>query len=167
MGDHAAYREASADLLAHLGTEADPVVAHIVAWTCVLAPDAVADREAVVRLAEQVLQGSGNDQLLAAANYRAGRFEEAVRILVAGITIHGNEGNPLDWLLLALVHARLGHADEARTWLDKAVRWLDASTQEKPADDAFGSRIHWQTWLALRDLRREAEEDLRANKAAP
>jgi tetratricopeptide (TPR) repeat protein len=174
MGDHAAYRQACADLLAHLGPVLSPRSAAIVAWTCVLAPDAIADREAVVWLAERALKGAGNDAgrhiyllILAAATYRAGRFEEAVKHVDAGITAHGKEGNPLDWLLLALAHQRLGHADQARTWLDKAVRWLDASTQDKPADDAFGSRIDWQTWLALRVLRREVEEDLRASKAAP
>jgi hypothetical protein len=66
-----------------------------------------------------------------------------------------------------LAHQRLGHADLAWTWLDKAVRWLDASTQDKPAADAFGSRIDGQSWPALRVLRREAEEDLRASKAGP
>jgi tetratricopeptide (TPR) repeat protein len=174
MGDHAAYCQACADLLAHLGPEAVLWLANSVAWTCVLAPDAVADREAVVRLAESVLNEAKNDsgrrlylQTLAAATYRAGRFEEAVKHLDAGITTHGKGGDPLDWLLVALAHQRLGHADLARTWCDKAVRWLDASTQDKPADDAFGSRIDWQTWLALRVLRCEAEGVLGARNAAP
>ena len=57
--------------------------------------------------------------------------------------------------------------DEARTWLDKSVRWIDASTPNKPADSAFGTRIDWQTWLALRVLRREAESSLQAAKAGP
>jgi tetratricopeptide (TPR) repeat protein len=172
-GDRAAYRQACADLLAHLGLEVSPRSADRIAWTCVLTPNAVADREAVVRLAERALKGADYydrhlyRQTLAAANYRAGRFEEAVEHLDAGITAHGKGGNPLDWLFLAMVHQRLGHADEARTWLDKAVRWLDASTQDKPADDAFGSRIDWQTWLALQVLRREAEGVLGARNAAP
>jgi serine/threonine protein kinase/tetratricopeptide (TPR) repeat protein len=174
MADYAAYRQACADLLAHLGPQASPGSAESVAWTCVLAPDAVADRQAVMRLAEQAPNGADNDserhvylQTLAAATYRAGRFEEAVKHLDAGIRTHGKGGNPLDWLLLALAHQRLGHAGEARTWLDKAARWLDASTQDKPADDAFGPRIDWQIWLALRVLRREAESTLKAGKAGP
>jgi tetratricopeptide (TPR) repeat protein len=174
MGDHAAYRQACADLLAHLGPEAGPRSSDHVAWTCVLAPNAVADREPVMRLAEQTLKLAGNDsdrhsylQTLAAATCRASRFEEAVKHLDAGIAAHSKGGNPLDWLLLALAHQRLGHADLEQTWRDKAVRWLDASTQDKPADGAFGSRIDWQTWLALQVLRREAEEELRVGKAAP
>jgi tetratricopeptide (TPR) repeat protein len=175
MADHTAYRQACADLLAHVGPEEwDASSMNRAAWTCVLAPDAVANREVVVRLAEQALGGAHSDsdrhnylQKLAAATYRAGRFEEAVKHLDASVTAHGKGGNPLDWLLLALAHQRLGHADLARTWLDKAARWLDASTQEKPADDAFGFRIEWRTWLALRLLRREAEDVLRASKVAP
>jgi tetratricopeptide (TPR) repeat protein len=174
MDNHAAYRQACADLLAHLGPEDGPNSAASVAWTCVLAPNAVADREALVRLAEQVFKGAENFpdphrylQTLAAASYRAGRFEEAVKHLDAGMAAHGKWGDAADWLLLALAHQRLGHADEARNWLDKAVRWLDASTQDKPADNTLGSHIDWETWLALRVLRREAEEVLGASKATP
>ena len=60
-----------------------------------------------------------------------------------------------------------GKHGSLRTWLGKAVRWIDASSPAKPADDAFGSRIDWQTWLALRVLRREAESALQAAKAGP
>jgi tetratricopeptide (TPR) repeat protein len=178
MGDRAAYRQPCADLLADLYTR------HIypsslesglwTLWTWVLTSDAVADREAVVNLAQDALNGAHDDshrhlygQTLAAATYRAGRFDEAVNHLAAGITAHGKGGDPRDWLLLALAHHRLGHADEARTWLDKAVRWLDASTKDKPADDSFGLHIDWQTWLALQVLRREAESTMQAGKAGP
>jgi len=174
MGDQVAYRKACADMLVHLRPTDDPSSAYSVAWTYVLAPDAVADGEAVVRLAEQAVKEAKNDagrhiclQTLAAASYRAGRFADALQHLDDGLNAHGKGGNALDWLFLALIHQRLGHADEARTWLDKAVRWIDASTPAKPADDAFGARIYWQTWLALRVLRREAESALQAAKAGP
>jgi tetratricopeptide (TPR) repeat protein len=55
MGDRAAYSQACADLVALLGPQAISSSAATVAWTCVLAPDAVADREAIVRLAEEAL----------------------------------------------------------------------------------------------------------------
>jgi tetratricopeptide (TPR) repeat protein len=171
MGTHAAYRKACAELLAHLGPSTRSGRASDVAWTCVLGPVAGADREAVVRLAEQALAGAENDSdrdfsshTLAAAIFRAGRFEEAVKHLDAGITAHGKGADPKDWLFLAMAHQRLGHADLAQNWLDKAVCWLDESTQDKPTDETFGSRIDWQTWLALQILRREAEEDLRGSK---
>ena len=174
MGDPVAYRQACADLLRHFRPKGRPRSAYGGAWTCVFSPDAVADRDAVVRLAEQEAKMAGNGEFrhpylrtLAAATYRAGRCADALQHLDATIKARSKGGNALDWLYLALIHHRLGHADEARTWLDKAVRWIDASTPAKPADDAFGARIDWQTWLALRVLRREAESALQAAKASP
>jgi WD40 repeat protein/serine/threonine protein kinase/tetratricopeptide (TPR) repeat protein len=173
-GDHAGYRQACGDLLAHLGPQVSPSSATRVAWICALGPNAVANPETVVRLAEQALRETSvvrhnRVQKLAAATYRAGRFEEAVKHLEAYLVVKdfGESADPLDWLLLALAHQRLGHADLARTWLDKAAHWIDASTQDKPADDTFGARVDWQTWLALQILRREAESTGQAGRAAP
>ena len=32
--------------------------------------------------------------------------------------------NATEWLFLAMSHQRLGHTDEARTWLNKARDWI-------------------------------------------
>ena len=48
----AGLRRACSELLDRFGSSTDSLTANDVAWYCVLAPDAVADREAPVRLAE-------------------------------------------------------------------------------------------------------------------
>jgi hypothetical protein len=32
-----------------------------------------------------------------------------------------------DWLLLAMAQSRLGNHEEARTWFDKAVAWIETN----------------------------------------
>src|SRR5208337_123894 len=51
-GDVDGYRQACTSLLGRFGQTNNPTDASDIAWTCTLAPDAVADWKAVVRLAE-------------------------------------------------------------------------------------------------------------------
>src|SRR5262249_22947469 len=63
--------------------------------------------------------------LLGAALYRAGRFEEAVTRLTEAteLSCHPYRTNMLStWFYLAMAHHRLGHVEEARRWLDQAVQ---------------------------------------------
>ena len=45
QGDQAGLRQACSDLLGRFGATADPQTANSVAWSCILGPDSVADRE--------------------------------------------------------------------------------------------------------------------------
>jgi hypothetical protein len=54
------------------------------------------------------------------------------------------------------VEQRRGKPTEARTWLDKATKWLEEYPQgPAAADDATGLHLH--NWLEAQVLRREAE----------
>ena len=53
LGDIAGYRKTCAEMLERFSQTEDANTAHRVAWTCVLASEAVSDLAAVVRLAEQ------------------------------------------------------------------------------------------------------------------
>jgi hypothetical protein len=57
------------------------------------------------------------------------------------------------WLFLALTHERLGHAEQARQWLDKAVREIEPPPAERAKDPA----PTWNRKLTLQLLRGEAE----------
>jgi tetratricopeptide (TPR) repeat protein len=128
-GNKAGVRRACENLLKRFGSTTDPAQANNVAWSCVLAPDAVADFKAPVRLAEAALAGQAETgrarsdvlKTLGAALYRAGQFEEAIRRLDESIQIRGDGGDPRAFAFLALAHYRLGHRDEAERWLDKLV----------------------------------------------
>jgi hypothetical protein len=120
----------------------------------VLIPDAVADREAPVRLAAAALAGhpgrgeewSHVPTTLGAALYRAGRFEEAIHRLNESNQARNDGGDPKVVAFLALTHHRLGHSDEAKRWLDKLVVY-----RPKEGADSFLDNVE------IRILRREAE----------
>ena len=83
--------------------------------------------------------------------------EEAVRTSEAACQAHGGGGNAYDWLFLALAHHRLGHAGEARRWLEKAVAWIERATQGQLKDARTPTPLRWNDRVALEALRREAE----------
>jgi tetratricopeptide (TPR) repeat protein len=211
-GDAEGYRAACAGLLQRFGASTDTPTADWVAWTCALAPDAVADLARPVALAEGaiasrdpfslsaalpvvgasavgLLVSPGGEgplraasalipgrtlskeanrlKTLGAALYRAGRLEEAVQRLSEAVRAYGRDGTHTYWLFLAMAHQRLGHAEEARRWLDQAVRWLDRAGWYQPTDVGSSPTL-WATWWARLEaqlLRREAEALV--NGAAP
>ena len=162
QGDRAGLRQACSDLLARFGRETNPFNANSATWSCVLAAEAVADREAPVRLAELAVKGATEEQkslflnTLGAALYRVGRFREAIRRLEEGIRKRGGESLPQDWTFLALAHHRLGHDAEAHFWLER-VRTYRSSA--RPQD-------FWNE-LEIRLLRSEAEAVIRYDPAFP
>lgn len=122
----------------------------------------------VVRLAEKAMAAAGNrhDVLntLGTALYRAGRYQEAIERLQAGIAAHENKtGGPHDWLVLAMAHHRFGHAVEARQWMDKAVQELDKEATRR-TNSAIETALptprtarSWTQRLELDLFRREAD----------
>jgi WD40 repeat protein/tetratricopeptide (TPR) repeat protein len=151
LGDEAGLQRACSELLDRFGRSAGSLIANNVAWYCVLAPDAAADREAPLRLAELAVNGAPEAQkpmhlnTLGAALYRAGRFQEAISRLEEGIRI-GGESLPQDWTFLALAHFRLGHYAEARALFDQFRAYRPNESPER----------FWEE-LEIRLLRREAE----------
>jgi WD40 repeat protein/tetratricopeptide (TPR) repeat protein/tRNA A-37 threonylcarbamoyl transferase component Bud32 len=127
-GNQGGYRKICSDMLQRFGAGA--------VWTCTLTPDSGADPARIVSLAEKALAKSRKDHWqvnhdhwhvnrLGAALYRAGRFPEAVKRLTEATELNTGpyRKNMLcTWFFLAMAHQRLGHAEEARRWLDKASR---------------------------------------------
>ena len=108
---------------------------------------------------KEVQAGAVYLNTLGAAYYRAGQFELAVAILDRAVAAQQEGGTPVDWLLLAMAHHRLGHAEEAKSWLDRAVTMAEA-IDARQAERLFrrGPRQLEQSWLELQLLRREAED---------
>ena len=61
--------------------------------------------------------------------YRAGRFEEAAKVLREGMSFHPDGGEFHDWVFLALAEHRLGHADAAK---EAAAKARAAQAKSKP-----------------------------------
>ena len=168
------------------------------AWTCTLVPAALPRWDGLIQWAKAEIEIAPEDsdksihdlsRVLAAATYRAGRYEETIGHLRAAMKAMPAKSGPpnpksepataggpppddtaggdaFDWLFLSMAHHRLGHRDEARKWLDKAIAAIDAATKSPPDDASSKSRIDWKTRLAYRVLRAEAEKLIGAGKAA-
>jgi WD40 repeat protein/tetratricopeptide (TPR) repeat protein len=159
-GDKAGYRKACATMLQRFGKTTSATTANSVAWACVLSPDAVTDLTEPVRVAEKALASDPKNanylNTLGVALYRARRYDAAVQRLNESIKASGGSGLYVDWLFLAMAHHRLGHKDEARKWLDKAVQWIEQANRAQGKGSA-GSAQHWTQRLQAPLLRREAE----------
>ena len=161
-GDLAGYRKECEKLLASHADTKSVGTAAATAWTCVLAPEAVADPAPVVKLAETALAGRPDDPAalttLGAALYRTGQFEPAAQRLEEATA--ARPGLAPAWFLLALVRERLGKMDEAKTALATGEARMDGSTEARadPPPLSWQQRVEWQA------LRREAEEALAAKQ---
>ncbi len=168
MGDIAGLRKLNAELLDRFGRTNGTARANEVAWACPLGPDGAADPQAPVRLAKFAVRNlrrrsgdvdpsiSNYLNTLAAALYRAGQYEDAIRQLEQAVQAPGGAGLPYDWVFLAMAHHRLGHRDDA-------LRFLDRLRDYQPSADP-GS--YWRE-LQLRLLRNQAEVVILYDPAFP
>jgi WD40 repeat protein/tetratricopeptide (TPR) repeat protein len=166
------YRSMCSEVLERFGAGAT--------WTCTLSPASGADPERIVSLAENLLAKSSRDHWhvnqLGAALYRARRFEEAVTRLTEAteLSCHPYRTNMLyTWFYLAMAYHRIGHAEEARRWLEKAVQGTDEAlkatgeTLAKSGKPNGAIPPNWSRRLTLGLLRREAEQLTQAPGAKP
>ncbi len=166
------YRSMCSEVLERFGAGAT--------WTCTLSPESGADPDRIVSLAEALLGKSSRDHWhvnqLGAALYRAGRVEEAVTRLTEAteLSCHPYRTNMLyTWFYLAMAHQRLGHAEEARRWFDRAVQGTQEALQspaERPGKSGNPEGVippNWDRRLTLGLLRREAERWIQAPGTKP
>jgi len=87
---------------------------------------------------------------LGVAHYRNGDAKVAVAALSKSVELcKGGDAN--DFFFLAMAHWRLGHKDQARTWYDRAVQWMD---NHNPKDDDLRRyRAEAATLLGVKDSR--------------
>jgi tetratricopeptide (TPR) repeat protein len=168
-GDITEYRHVCQQMLERFRETTNPIIAHRVALTCLLIPDAVGDQPALMELARLSVSGAPQDGwcaiTLGVAYYRAGQFEQAAQHLRQVLKTWpenpydaesmGENGAPLTaWLILAMVCHRLDQSDEARQWLNKAVRKMD---QELDEEGMGRLRRESHVWAMCQVLRGEAE----------
>ncbi|HJT33051.1 MAG TPA: tetratricopeptide repeat protein [Pirellulales bacterium] len=172
--DPEGYRNDCTAMLERFGKSEDRATANLLVWTCVLAPEAVSNPALAAQVAEKAMTNDPNNQsclnMLGATLYRAGRFDEAAKRLSEANTATPDPftSSVYTWLFLAMTHHRLGHADEARQWLDKAVQAIDTAGQEvvqrdkepsgKPHEIKAASPLSWNRALTFQLLRREAQD---------
>jgi len=167
--DRHGYQSACQELMNKFGKSRDVATADFVAWTCALAPEALADLTPAVTLAEYVVQGNPQSaqyvDTLGAILYRAGRFKDALAKLEKAFALAKKLGTAsalaYTEFYLAMAHHRLQHASEARDWFKKACNDVDISLKsQKPGNP----NLRWNRRITLAILRKEADT-LLANAA--
>jgi WD40 repeat protein/tetratricopeptide (TPR) repeat protein len=182
-----AYRHECEQLLDRFGFSEDRTICHTIAQVCTLSPRAVADpirpvelaRKAVERASAERVSGVTADLLsvLGATLHRARQYADALRELddadkegqyedaLRELDDADKDDNLLhresNDLFLAMTHHRLGNADLAEQWLNRAQERGDAIGQVPPGDATPESWIAWDVRMQNRLLLREAEALIR------
>ena len=156
------HRDDCVEMLQRFAQSGTPDNAYWAAWTCVLGPDAVTDWSKPLTLAEKAAQSDPKAinyaNTVGAILYRTG-LDEAVQRLTAADQLaqeptSASQSSPAyTWFFLAMAHHRLGHTEEAKQWLDKAVAWTVKTTTEA---DQGKADLPWNRRLTLKLLRDEA-----------
>src|SRR6185437_7763278 len=129
-GDLEGYRLVCREMFQRFGDSEDPVTADRTARACLLLPDAVspADYDRVQKLAERAVTGTEKHvwylffvQTKALADYRAGRYAEAVKCLEKyAPKANGNPEDASMFAIQSMALHRLGRTEEAGAALAKA-----------------------------------------------
>ncbi len=77
---------------------------------------------------------------LGAAHYRNADWKSAVEALTKATQLTDG-GAASDWLFLAMACWRLGDKDQARTWYDKAVTWMDRNGPQDQGLHRYRARV--------------------------
>ena len=158
LGDSTAWAACCRKMLDRFGQTNDPVVAERVAKDCGLMGAPGIDLAVVSRLADLAVSHKERSDLRALfaackalAEYRCGHFQGAIEFAnksLVGTPEPGVTG--MAYPILAMAHAQLGHAKEARGYLQQGAA---ARNRDWP-DDALDS--NWQSWIFAHVLLDEA-----------
>jgi tetratricopeptide (TPR) repeat protein len=129
------------------------------AWRLVTGPPAQRDPKRALELIRKAIEIAGDEQqylnTLGVALYRNGRWTEAMAALEKGLAAGKGKADAFDLFFLAMCHARIGEAGQARECFDRAVKSAAAQTnlQSREVEE-------------LKAFRAEAEEVLRGGPSA-
>jgi tetratricopeptide (TPR) repeat protein len=133
------FREAL-DLLTRLAKGAPPAqagfAANALAWFLATCPDPQLRNPArAVEWAQKALRRAPQEgafwNTLGVAHYRAGDPKAAVAALQKSMQLRQG-GDASDWFVLAMAYWKMKDLEQARSWYQKAVRWMD---QYQPRDE--------------------------------
>ena len=162
MGDAAGWSSACQHMLEILRETGDRQWLEFAAHTLALAPRGPVEPARVVQLAErraELIRHPWSEHVIGLALFRGGRLAEAdarLRSNLAGAPDWDHQ--VLDWLVLAMVDHRLGRHEEARNWLARADRWVEAQLARRSGGIEWGvpERWLWRDGILLHLLHREA-----------
>jgi tetratricopeptide (TPR) repeat protein len=164
QGDREGYRRVCENMLAHFAATKNAAVVAKVAFTCLLAPNAVADLGPLLVMLDGFTPppDSASTRWLQVARvlaaYRAGDLKAAAdRLPKAGATSPEDRVACVGWAVAALVYQRLDRPAEARETLGRAKSVLDTALPRPDRGWLYGDAV-WPGWLHAILLVREAEQ---------
>jgi tetratricopeptide (TPR) repeat protein len=124
--------------------------AYVIAVTACLIPESGIDPDTLVNLAASEVSAYPSNAThraaYGAALYRAGKYEEALKQLKEAIRLEDVDGYNWRKLFLAMAYHRLGQAEKARAWLDKAALAKNANWQQR----LLFNRLHQEATALLK-----------------
>jgi serine/threonine-protein kinase len=157
-GDSEGYNRVCQGMIERAADTKDHFESFVLARSCAMARASPVEATRAVQWANQARAGADHGwyvHALGLAHYRAGQFDQALQRFTES---KGSTGcRELNWFGLALVHHRLGHADEARRYLEQGIDWLET--------EGVVAKLLPCDWLEAQLLRREAEEILKTKRS--
>jgi hypothetical protein len=152
-----AHRRACRAILERFGATGSPNVADRILYAVLPVPARPEDGPQLLRLGKLAAPlWTGNLRALAAAQYRVGQYEDAIRTFDEVVRVRTLRA--WDWLFLAMAHSRLNHAEESRRFLTQADQWIaTAEALDQAKKTGPGSYGGWPEKPEVAALRREAE----------
>jgi tetratricopeptide (TPR) repeat protein/tRNA A-37 threonylcarbamoyl transferase component Bud32 len=158
VGDKERYRGLIQTLDAKVDETKDPRLAYELARACIITPQMTEDPQRVIRWARLAAESAAyawHSHVVGAAYYRAGDYQEALRWLDNSLAQTWDMGRPLNQFVLAMVHRRMGHAEQAAASLKESIRLYEEMDSGR-VDGAVPS-IFAPDWMTIQIYRREAD----------
>jgi tetratricopeptide (TPR) repeat protein len=133
------------------------------ARSCLIGPKALDDLSVPRRLVELAAERQTKpywwNYVQGLAHYRAGQYERAIECLNKSMELRPTwTAVALNWPVLAMAHHRLGHAAEARRYLEKAHDTRGDKARDIQPGEVISSKALWYDRAEFQVLLREAEE---------
>jgi len=162
--DKARYRGLIQTLRDRVEETKDPRLAYELARACIITPEMAANPDQVVRWARMAAESAPlawHSHVLGAAYYRAGDFEQALRWLANSLEHTWDIGQPLNQLIQAMIHSRMGHAERAAALFKESLRRCEE--MESGRADGAVPAIFAADWMTIQIYRGEVETLLFGN----
>src|SRR5262249_33220153 len=134
LGDRKGYDQICTRMLERFERSLDDTVAYLIADTCTVGPNPVADTTRLVELAERAAASERSPWRLNAVgvvHYRAGNYEKAIKDIQDSVAVAPDWSKSWNYAYLGMAHNRLGQAELAREELKEAGQALDKMLELK------------------------------------
>jgi tetratricopeptide (TPR) repeat protein len=158
VGDQTRYRKLIQTLGDRLNETKDPRLAYELARACIITPEMPADPKQVIGWARQAVDSAPlpwHIHVLGAAYYRAGNYDEAIRSLTNSLEHTWNMGRILNRFVLAMIHQRMGHVQQATIAFKDSIQLYEALESSRVDGAVFG--IFAADWMTIQLYRREVD----------